>query len=272
MEILLLLLLFFAGPPLLGGWLLTRFSKLSQVQALHGRARTKRLAALVSLAALITLIGYGWVLVLSEPIPGAHAASRSAWPWAHEHPVLVALLASMLVTLVLLWRPAQRLAGLSFGAGALLVCGGLGLWGYVHEHRQQQMQAMRRTAEVYDASGWQQAVIDSFHQQVAQRRDISIPEGQDVFFPGGDSALQQQLRRLVRPPAHRLPEEAAVDVECLVEADGRVALPHVVYGLGPGYDEEAVRVVQTLPAFWPGLDREGKPMTVVHHIAVPFAP
>jgi hypothetical protein len=272
MDILLLLLLFFVGPPLLGGWLLTRFFKLSQVLELHGRARTRRLAALASLAAFITLIGYAWVLVISEPIPGAHAASRSAWPWAQEHPILVVLLASVLVTLLLLRQPAQRLAGLSFGAGALLVSGCLGLWGYVHEHRQQQMQLLRQTAEVYDASGWQQAVIDSFHQQVAMRRDIRIPEGQDVLFPGGDSALQQQLRRLVRPPAHRLPEEASVDIECLVEADGHVTLPHVVYGLGPGYDEEAVRVVQTLPAFWPGLDREGRPTTVVHNIAVPFAP
>lgn len=272
MDILFLLLLVFVGPPLLGGWLLTRFFKLSEVSELYGSARTRRLAALASLAALITLSGYAWVLVLSEPIPGAHAASRSAWPWAHEHPILIVLLASVLVTLVLLWQPAQRLAGLSFGAGALLVSGCLGLWGYVHEHRQQQMQLLRQTASVYDASGWQQAVIDSFHQQVAQRRDMRIPEVRDVLFSGGDSALQQQLRRLVRPPAHRLPEEAAVDVECLVEADGRVTLPHVVYGLRPGYDEEAVRVVQTLPAFWPGLDREGKPTTVVHHIAVPFTP
>ncbi|RZK29055.1 MAG: hypothetical protein EOO63_09860 [Hymenobacter sp.] len=147
-----LLLLLFVGPPLLGGWLLTRFIKLSQVPELHGRARTRHLAALVGLAALITLIGYVEVLVISEPIPGAHAASRSAWPWAHEHPLLVVLLASALVTLVLLWQPSRRLGGLSFGAGALLVSGCLGLWGSIHEHRHRQ--TLRQTAAVYDASGW----------------------------------------------------------------------------------------------------------------------
>lgn len=257
MAILFLLLLFFIGPPLLGGWLLTRFFKLSQVSELHGRARTRRLAALASLAAFITLIGYAWVLVLSEPIPGAHAASRSAWPWAHEHPILVVLLASVLVTLLLLRESAQRLAGLIFGAGALLVSGCLGLWGYVDE---QQKQTVSQTAGVYDASGWQQAVV--------QRCDI--PERRGILFSGSDFMQQQRLHRLVRPPVHRVAEEAFVSIECLTEADKRVTIPHVVHKLVPGYEEETVRVMQTLPVFSPSFDREGKPTTVVYQLAVPF--
>lgn len=223
MEILLLLLLVFVGPPLLGSWLLTRFFKLSQVSEVPGGARAGRLVALVSLAALITLIGYAWVLVLSEPIPGAHAASRSAWPWAHEHPVLVVLVAGVVVTLVLLWQPARRLAGLSFGAGALLVSGCLGLWGYVHEHRQQ-MQQLRQTASIYDASGWQQAVSDSFPQQVAQRRDTRVPEAQDVLICRGRLGAAIAATPLGAAPGAlpaRRPEEAVVDGECLVEAGGR---------------------------------------------------
>ncbi|RZK29056.1 MAG: hypothetical protein EOO63_09865 [Hymenobacter sp.] len=104
------------------------------------------------------------------------------------------------------------------------------------------------------------------------RRDIGIPEEREVFFPAGDLVLQQQLRRSVRPQAQHLPGEASVDVECLVEADGRITLPHVVYGLGPGYDEEAVRIVQDLPAFSPGLSWGGKPTTTIYRITVLFTP
>lgn len=246
MAILLLLLLFFAGPPLLGGWLLTRYVKLGRGLVLPGGARPRHLVALASLAALITLLGYIWVLVLSEPIPGAHAASRSAWPWAHEHPLLVVLLASLLATLLLLRQPGLGRAGLLFGAGALFASGCVGLWGAVNEQ-----QAARQAASAYDARAWQPAAN--------QRRDTCAPAGRGVLFPGSD--FGPPPRRLVRPPAYRVPGEAFVGAEYLVEADGRVTLPHGLDNQGPGYGKEAVRVVQALPepVFSPNFDREGKP-------------
>lgn len=85
--------------------------------------------ALATLATGSTLVGYVRVPVLSEPIPGVHAANRSAGPWAHDYLLLVVLLASLPLALVLLWQPTRGLVGLSFGAGALLTGGSLGLRG-----------------------------------------------------------------------------------------------------------------------------------------------
>ncbi|WP_165370443.1 energy transducer TonB [Hymenobacter persicinus] len=172
--------------------------------------------------------------------------------------------------LLLVSQPSRRLAALCFGAGALLTFSGLGIYWYLTDHQDDLMQSFRQSSVEYDRSGWQRAAIDSFEVQVKHRPDIEKLYLSDPAFPGGPVALHDQMKTLTRPQAKPLPQDAVVEVEFILERDGRITLPHVVYGLGPGYDEEAVRVIQSLPPFSPSLDDEGKAVARVWRVQVPF--
>ncbi|MFD2721060.1 hypothetical protein ACFST9_20240 [Hymenobacter monticola] len=125
---LLFLFLVLVGPPVVILVLGLRFYKLSQMADLMGRARQMRLVSLAALASGLTGSFYLLVIVVSAKLPGAHGPSRSSFPWLHEHPLISVLLAALGVTLMLVAQPAKRPAGLSFGAGALAVLIGLGIY------------------------------------------------------------------------------------------------------------------------------------------------
>ena len=131
MVLVLFLFLVLLGPPVAILVLGTYFNKLSYVAGLTGRTRQRRLAWLAVLASGLTGSFYLLVIIVSAKIPGAHAAARSSFPWLHEHPLTTVLLVSLGVTLLLVRQPTKRPAGLSFGAGALVVLMGLGIHWYV---------------------------------------------------------------------------------------------------------------------------------------------
>jgi hypothetical protein len=252
----------FFGPPLALLVLGLFFWRLHQVAALTGKARQRRVAWLVALASGITGSFYFLLLVLSDETPGAHGPATSQWPWLHQYLTTTVTLASLGVTLLLLCFRFLRPAGLSFGAGALLVLAGLGTNWYLTDHQENLLHDLHEASARYDQTGWQKAVTDSFHVQLARRSNVRrhpSPAEEPVFL-GGEAALQQHL--LTRSPGKHLPPNARVAVEFIVERDGHVTLPHVVGGLGPGYDEAAVRTVQHLPAFEPLPYEEGRLMVV----------
>jgi hypothetical protein len=59
--------------------------------------------------------------------------------------------------------------------------------------------------------------------------------------------------RVEAPHRSAPPANTYVRVECIVEPTGRLKFPHVVEGLGPGYDEEVLRIVRLLPPFEPAI-------------------
>jgi len=133
-ALVLFLFLVVLGPPVAILLLGLQFSKLSQVAGLTGWTRQRRLVWLAVLASGLTGSFYLLVLIVSAKIPGAHAPSRSSLPWLHEHPLTTVLLVSLGVTLLLVRQPAKRPAGLSFGAGALVVLTGLGIHWVLTNH------------------------------------------------------------------------------------------------------------------------------------------
>ena len=245
-----------------------RFYKLSDLEGLTGRARTVRLVWLVLLASGITVIFYLFVLVISSPPPTAHAVSRSAWPWGQEHPISAVLLAGLTAALLLV--PTRRLAGLCFGAGVLLGLSGVGVWWYFTEHQANVLHQMEQAGLNYRDSGWQSLTADSLRLQVSRCHSTAEPGVTAPVFPGGDTALQQQLQTLRRHSTRHAPPGAYVHVEFIVETTGKIAFPHVRFGLGPGYDEEAVQVVRQLPPFTPAIGPDGQPVAVFWYILVPF--
>lgn len=80
----------------------------------------------------------------------------------------------------------------------------------------------------------------------------SMPE-----FPGGEEARLKYLNDNVRYPdmAKEAGIQGRVFVEFVVEKDGSVTNVRVVRGIGGGCDEEAIRVVENMPRWIPGRQR-----------------
>jgi hypothetical protein len=277
-AVVLFILLVLLGPPIAILLFGLRFGQLSHVEGLTGRARQMRLVWLAVLASGLTGSFYLLVIIMSAKIPGAHAPSRSSFPWLHEHPITMVLLASLGVTLLLVSQPAKRPAGFSFGAGALAVLTGLGIYWFFTDHQEDvKLNAfwhLRQSDIAYRDSGDRRASLDSFRLQLPRCHHKDELEMMPDF-PGGYRALDEEIRVLKRPTAPRPPVNTYVQVECVVEPTGQLTFPHVTEGLGPGYDEEALRIVRLLPPFKPAIGRPTEtrarqPLACVTEISVSF--
>jgi len=82
-------------------------------------------------------------------------------------------------------------------------------------------------------------------------------------FPGGDKAMMDFVATNVKYPKEAMDKEISgrVLVSFIVEKDGSITDAKVVKGIGGGCDEEAVRVVNAMPKWKPGMQK-GKPVRV----------
>lgn len=79
------------------------------------------------------------------------------------------------------------------------------------------------------------------------------------------------VSNLVYPKkARRKGIEGRVIVKFIVEKDGAVGEVNVVKGVHPMLDDEAQRVVESMPDFQPGMQR-GKPVRVSYHLPFNFS-
>jgi periplasmic protein TonB len=95
----------------------------------------------------------------------------------------------------------------------------------------------------------------------------------DVYprFPGGDQARLFFLRANIKYPviSYKKSIQGEVMVLFIVEADGSVTNVSVNKSIGKECDEEAVRVVKTMPRWDPGR-RNGKPVRVLVRMPIVF--
>ncbi len=91
-------------------------------------------------------------------------------------------------------------------------------------------------------------------------------------FPGGQDQLLDYLISNIKYPkkAEEKGIEGRVYVSFVVNEDGSVSDVKVLRGIGGGCDEEAVRVVQSMPNWKPGVQK-GKPVKVAYNLPVRFA-
>ena len=91
-------------------------------------------------------------------------------------------------------------------------------------------------------------------------------------FPGGAKALNEYLNNnLVYPtPAKEAGAQGTVLVEFVVEKDGSVSNATVKVGQFPALDEEALRVVRSLPKWKPG-EANGRKVRVYYNIPINFS-
>lgn len=90
-------------------------------------------------------------------------------------------------------------------------------------------------------------------------------------FPGGELELRKYIAENVRYPAIARENDiqGKVYVRFAVMEDGSVDKVSVVRGVDPLLDEEAIRVVKTLPKWTPGKQR-GKPVRVWYTVPINF--
>ncbi len=94
----------------------------------------------------------------------------------------------------------------------------------------------------------------------------SMPE-----FPGGPAKMMEYIAKNIKYPAMARESgiQGRVFVNFVVEPDGSVSNVKVLRGIGGGCDEEAVRVVESMPTWTPGRQR-GKAVRVSFNLPVRF--
>lgn len=90
-------------------------------------------------------------------------------------------------------------------------------------------------------------------------------------FPGGEAALMKYVGENIRYPenAFKNKVQGRVIVQFVVQKDGKVGEVKILRGTDEELNNEAVRVIKSLPAFTPG-EMDGKPVSVWYTFPVMF--
>ena len=90
-------------------------------------------------------------------------------------------------------------------------------------------------------------------------------------FPGGEAAMLQWISNHTKFPAEcqEMNIQGRVVVGFVIKKDGSIGPTKVIRSIYPAFDEEAVRVVKTLPNFYPGKHND-KPVDVWYALPVVF--
>jgi protein TonB len=109
--------------------------------------------------------------------------------------------------------------------------------------------------------------------------EVQEPMAEEIFtfveeypeFPGGDKALKEYIVNNIRYPevARQSGISGIVYVQFVVEKDGSISDVKVLRGIGGGCDEEAMRVVKSMPKWKPGKQR-GQPVRVYFTLPIEF--
>ena len=90
-------------------------------------------------------------------------------------------------------------------------------------------------------------------------------------FPGGELALRKYIANAIKYPviAQENGIQGKVYVTFVVDKDGGISDARIARGVDPSLDKEALRVVNTLPKWKPGMQR-GKPVRVSYTVPINF--
>lgn len=123
------------------------------------------------------------------------------------------------------------------------------------------------------------AVADYVPYVPAEEEEDEVVEDNQIFvvvesmpeFPGGYDALMKYLSENIKYPslAKEMGIKGRVFLSFVVEKDGSVTDVRVLRGIGGGCDEEAVRVVENMPKWKPGTQRNN-PVRVQFNLPVKF--
>lgn len=123
--------------------------------------------------------------------------------------------------------------------------------------------------EVLDEDVFEEEIEPDFSRQKIYQ---SVEVDEEPKFPGGEHELMEYIADNVVYPQTAIDEgiQGRVIVSFVVEPNGKVTNVEVLRGIGGGCDEEAARVVKSLPNWEPGV-RRGKNVRVTIAVPVKFA-
>ena len=107
-------------------------------------------------------------------------------------------------------------------------------------------------------------------EEVVEEEIFTVVE-KEPEFPGGEDALYEYIGKNIVYPrqAREAGIEGVVVVEFVVEPSGKLSNVVAKRKVAPSLDEEAVRVVKTLPAWSPGKQR-GKAVRTLFRLPINF--
>lgn len=115
--------------------------------------------------------------------------------------------------------------------------------------------------------------------QVNNKKKSPTPKKEKVYekvetmpaFPGGETGLIQWLNQNINYPdiAQRNNIQGHVLVQFVVGTDGSITDIKVVQSVDPALDQEAKRVISTMPKWQPGTQK-GKPVNCLYTMPVTF--
>ena len=112
--------------------------------------------------------------------------------------------------------------------------------------------------------------VEVEEEEVVEQEIFQIVEEMPAY-PGGEGKLYEYLGKNIKYPqiARESGIQGRVFVNFVVEPDGSVSNVKVLRGIGGGCDEEAIRVIKSMPKWKPGKQR-GKAVRVQYTIPVVF--
>ena len=124
--------------------------------------------------------------------------------------------------------------------------------------------------EEWDTEGFVEPNFDEVVED-EDRPGVYMIVEQMPEFPGGDKSLFQFIADNTKYPADAKEKgiKGRVFVNFIVEPDGSVSDIRVLRGIGGGCDEEAVRIVESMPKFKPGM-QNGEAVRVSYTVPVNF--
>lgn len=112
--------------------------------------------------------------------------------------------------------------------------------------------------------------IEEEEEEVVEEEIFTIVETMPSF-PGGEAKMFEYLGKNTRYPT--LAKESGIQgmvvLTFVVEKSGEISDVKVLRGIGGGCDEEAIRVVKSMPKWAPGKQR-GKPVKVQYNLPYRF--
>jgi protein TonB len=124
-----------------------------------------------------------------------------------------------------------------------------------------------------DAKGVDRSLLDENVGKGVVKEDNTVYTyvEQMPSFPGGEEALNAYLAKNINYPPMAMENEiqGRVIIEFVVGKDGKIRDAKKIKGIGFGCDEEALRVVNSMPPWTPG-KQNGGPVNVTYRVPVKF--
>ena len=138
----------------------------------------------------------------------------------------------------------------------------------------------KKLARAFDATELAQMDPDNITVVLFPLRNTT-PTAPDIFevveqmpeFPdGGQPGLMDYLRKNIQYPeaAKKAGVQGRVILQFVVDKDGSIKDVSTLRGVNPDLDKEAIRVIQSMPNWKPGMQK-GKPVSVKYTVPIAFS-